>query len=246
MMRLILVLPLLTFFAPAAFAADGRCPRVSVHLPPLPSLRAEIASGEAVTIVALGSSSTEGAGGSGPEASYPARLQAVLREALPRVALQVVNAGRSGETSREMMARMERDVLALEPDLVIWQAGGNEALRGYDPQEFARLMADGLRRLGEAGIPVVLMDNQNSPRLLAAPGNRRFSEELASVAREFSVGLFPRGRIMTDWADQGLPQTAVLAADGLHHNDLGYACLAVALSGALLEAAGLTTQVAGH
>lgn len=246
MMRMILVLFLTAFVMSSAQAAGVGCPSVSVNLPPLPGLRAEVASGQDVTIVALGSSSTEGAGGSSPEASYPARLQALLRTALPRVPLRVVNAGRSGETSRDMMARMERDVVALQPDLVIWQAGGNEALNGQDPTEFTTQMEAGLQRLREAGIPAILMDNQRAPRILSAPGSVRFTEALSILARQFHVGLFPRGRVMTDWAAKGLPPTSVLAVDDLHHNDLGYACLAEALSTALLNAAGLATQIAAR
>ena len=48
------------------------------------------------------------------------------------------------------------------------------------------------------------------------------------------------------WAEAGLPAADVLSPDGLHHNDRGYACLAEALAGALLEAAGVRTVVAGR
>ena len=40
------------------------------------------------------------------------------------------------------------------------------------------------------------------------------------------------------WQAAGLPQGDVIAPDGLHHNDRGYACLAEALAAALLRSAG--------
>jgi lysophospholipase L1-like esterase len=103
--------------------------------------------------VALGSSSTEGAGASGPGATYPARLEAALRAAWPGRLVEVSNAGRSGETSAEMLARLERDVLARRPQLVVWQAGGNEALRGGSVEGFRAVMAEGLARLRRPAFP---------------------------------------------------------------------------------------------
>lgn len=246
MMRVWLGFLMLLASATSGSASVGGCPRVSVNLPPLPGLRAEIATHSPVTIVALGSSSTEGAGASRPEAAYPARLEALLRRALPGHEISVINAGRSGETTTEMLARLDRDVLAHRPDLVIWQAGANEVLKGSDPATFAAQMQVGLTRLSEAGIVVVLMDNQRSPRILQAPGSARFPEVLRSLAREWRVALFPRGRLMSAWAEAGLPAAEILSPDGLHHNDRGYACLAEALAGALLDAAGVRTVVAGR
>ena len=245
-MRVWLGLLMLLASATSGSASVGGCPRVSINLPSLPGLRAEIVANQTVTIVALGSSSTEGAGASRPEAAYPARLEALLRAALPGHEVSVVNAGRSGETTAEMLARLDRDVLAHRPDLVIWQAGANEVLKGADPAVFAAQMLDGLIRLRDAGIAVVLMDNQRSPRILQASGGARFPEILDSLARERRVALFPRGRLMAGWAEAGLPAAEVLSTDGLHHNDRGYACLAEALAGALLEAAGVRTVVAAR
>ncbi|MDB5379113.1 MAG: lipolytic enzyme family [Rubritepida sp.] len=246
MMRVWLGFLMLLASTTSGSASVGGCPRVSVNLPPLPGLRAEIAAHRPVTIVALGSSSTEGAGASRPEAAYPAQLEALLRRALPGHEINVINAGRSGETTTEMLARLDRDVLAHRPDLVIWQAGANEVLKGSDPAAFAAQMRVGLTRLGDAGVIVVLMDNQRSPRILQAPGNARFPEILRSLAREWRVALFPRGRLMSAWAETGLPAAEILSPDGLHHNDRGYACLAEALAGALLDAAGVRTVVAGR
>ncbi|WP_165585582.1 GDSL-type esterase/lipase family protein [Roseococcus sp. SYP-B2431] len=232
--------------ATSGSASMGGCPRVSLTLPPLHGLRAEIAAGRPVTIVALGSSSTEGAGASRPEAAYPALLETLLRRALPGREVSVINAGRSGETTAEMLARLDRDVLAHRPGLVVWQAGANEALKDSDPAVFAAQVQAGLGRLDAAGVAVVLMDNQRAPRILQAAGSARFPEILSRLARERRVALFPRGWLMSAWAEGGLPSAEVLSPDGLHHNDRGYACLAEALAGAVLEAVGVRTMVAGR
>ncbi len=245
-MRVGLSLVILLAFTTASLAAGGECPRVPVELPPLPALSAEIAAHRPVTIVAFGSSSTEGAGASRRDAAYPARLEALLRAALPGQAVSVVNAGRSGDTTGQMLARLDQDVLSHHPDLVIWQAGANEVLQGADPRAFAAQMREGLARLRAAGIGVVLMDNQQAPRILQAAGHARFPELLRTLAAERHLGLFPRGRVMSAWAAAGVPAAEVLSADGLHHNDRGYACLAEALAAALIEASGARTLVAGR
>jgi acyl-CoA thioesterase-1 len=217
-------------------AVASPCP---AHAPPEPVVEARLDPGRPLTIVALGSSSTEGAGASSPQASYPARLEAALRAALPGRTVRVINAGRSGQTSDEMLARIETQVVHRRPALVIWQAGGNEALKGKSPEEFARVMREGLRRLAAAGIPVVLMDNQRSPRMVGA-GGERFDAVLADLARPQGIGLFRRGA----WQAAAPDPAALNAEDGLHMNDAGYACLASALAEAILPAAGASTLMA--
>ena len=206
-------------------AAAAPCPVAGVGLPAIPSLAQAVQRGR-VTIVALGSSSTFGAGASDASRSYPPLLEARLRAAWPGVAVRVVNAGRSGETSSEMAARIGQDVLPERPDLVIWQAGGNEALRGREPAEFAAVMRVGLASL--APVPVVLMDNQRCPRLAAR--GALFDAELARLG----VPVFRRSVAMPAWGADG---QALVDADGLHLNDRGYECLAGELALALEGAA---------
>jgi hypothetical protein len=71
----------------AAQAAAGQaapdCPPAPVEAVPLPASRAALRAGRPLTVVAFGSSSTEGAGASTPDHAYPARLEALLRAALP-------------------------------------------------------------------------------------------------------------------------------------------------------------------
>jgi lysophospholipase L1-like esterase len=203
------------------------CPPILLPLSGLPGL------GDSLRIVALGSSSTEGAGASTPEMTYPARLERLLRAAWPGRRVEVINAGRSGETSGEMLARLEADVLARRPQLVVWQAGGNEALRQGSADTFRARMGEGLARLRGAGIPVVLMDNQRSPRLLAEGRGAVFDRELAGLAGP-GIALFSRAEAMRRWEAKGIGP--LNGPDGLHHSDLGYECLAGALAAAIVAA----------
>lgn len=199
-----------------------------------PALAAALRDRAPVRVVAFGSSSTAGAGATDPAHAYPARLQARLRAALG-LPITVLNQGVGGEDADDMLARIQRDAIAGHPQIVIWQVGANAAMRRMDPARFAGFVRDGVDRLRQAGIEVVLMDNQRAPRILASPDHARFDAVLADVAASTpGVTLFSRGRLMDGWAAAGLPGSALLVEDGLHHNDRGYACLADALAAALL------------
>ncbi|MBB5688876.1 lysophospholipase L1-like esterase [Roseomonas alkaliterrae] len=222
----------------AALAPPAPCPPVAMAPLPAPSFAAAVAARRAPVIVAFGSSSTAGAGATEALRSYPAVLERRLRYALG-LPVTVLNRGIGGEAAEEMAARLDRDVLAAQPDLVIWQVGGNSALRSADPERYRALVREGLERLTQAGISVVLMDNQRAPRIAARPNHRTYDAITAELARAVpGVALFSRGALMDAWARAGVPGGAVLTGDDLHHNDRGYACLAEALAAALLD--GLT------
>ncbi|SDB57763.1 SGNH/GDSL hydrolase family protein [Belnapia rosea] len=218
-------------------AAEPCPPSPTQHLA-MPATRAALAQGRKVKVIAFGSSSTEGAGASGQDRTYPAMLEAGLRAALPEARLMVLNRGRGGEDVDEMMARLEADVITLRPTLVIWQAGANAVLRGMSPEAFSAAMEDGIERLQARGIDVVLMDSQRAPRILSAPRFERFDAALRDLSAHLHVPLFSRAALMEAWAAAGTPATEMIGPDGLHHNDHGYACLAQALTHAMLDAAG--------
>lgn len=219
-------------------AACAAPPGVDEHLGPLPHLSAKIARGGPVTIVALGSSSTEGTGASHPFYSYPSRLRADLADRLPGIDVQVLNRGVGGDTTAAMMARMEPDAVAPHPDLVIWQVGSNDVLDEVDPAAVATLIHQGIVRLKAAGADVVLMDVQYAPAILDHDVYREMQETIAAAARADGVPLFRRFDIMRAWDRSGsLPMKAVLYRDNLHMNDLGYGCLARVLADDIVAAA---------
>src|SRR5215831_20045394 len=98
----------------------------------LPNTARAIRRGEALVIVAIGSSSTQGVGASDEAHTYPALLAEELRRRWPRLDVTVVNKGVGGEDAEQMLARFTRDVLPYHPQLVIWQTGSNSVLQNND------------------------------------------------------------------------------------------------------------------
>ncbi len=213
---------------PAAQAAD--CPAAPVAALRLPALSARIAAGGPVTIIALGSSSTEGIGASGPGATYPAQLEAALRRALPGLVVSIVNKGIGGQDAAEMVLRLDADALAHDPALIIWQVGTNGALRRHSPRRFAQIMGDGVDSIQATGADVLLMDSQRGAWAQSAPEREAFDRVLADLADRPGVALFRRGGLMDAWAAAGTAPESMLDSDGLHHNDRGYACLAESMA----------------
>src|SRR5262249_22027021 len=118
---------------------------------PLPRLARLIASGAPVKIVALGSSSTFGAGASTSAASYPSRLAESLGRRSPAHKIAVLTGGASGDEPGNRPARLDTAVIAEKPDLVLWQVGTNSVLRDHAVLPHATLLFEGLSRLKAAG-----------------------------------------------------------------------------------------------
>jgi lysophospholipase L1-like esterase len=223
--------------ATARASAESACPLVrDLAIPRIPHARAALAANQPIIIVAIGSSSTRGWMATDVGHSYPALLQRYLNDAVPRLSAAVINRGIGGQDAPEELARLDADVLAVRPQLVIWQAGANGALRDTSPAAFKRLMQEGIAKLKTAGVDVILMDNQRSPRLLAQPDHVALEAAMKEVAEATGVNLFARSMLMDAWAMAGAPNDDFIAPDGLHMNNLGYACLAQALGSVIATA----------
>jgi lysophospholipase L1-like esterase len=220
----------------AAASAQDCPPAGDLGIPLLPRTRNALAANQPLIIVALGSSSTRGWMATDIAHSYPALLQRELNDAFPQADFAVINRGIGGQDAPEELARLDADVLAIHPQMVIWQVGANGAVRDASPDVFKRLVAEGIDKIKAAGADVIMMDNQRSPRVMASPEHVVLERALAEIASESGVNLFSRGALMDHWAAAGAPYEDFVAADGLHMNNRGYTCLSRAL-GAVITAA---------
>ena len=100
------------------------------------------------TVVALGDSLTYGYGAS-PDNAYPGVLAKMT-------GWQVVNAGVNGNTSANVLARID-NVIALNPDLVILGVGGNDVLRRVQSGTTTANITATVQQLKAANISVILV-----------------------------------------------------------------------------------------
>jgi acyl-CoA thioesterase I len=240
---------------PVAFKADGAAPTkpapcnapadLTRFIHPLPRVAQRLAAAQPVTIVAIGSSSTAGAGASNPANCYPSRLAVELQQRFPASDIKVINRGVNGEEVQDMLARLEEQVLAEKPDLVLWQVGTNALLRSRSLESAASQINQGVKRMKMAGVDVVLIDPQFAPKVLTKADHEEMVNLIAMTAKQENVDLFPRFAVMRHWRQvEGLAFNVFLSADELHMNDWSYACLAKVLAVAIAEATARAKAIA--
>jgi lysophospholipase L1-like esterase len=182
-----------------------------------------------VLYVALGDSTVEGIGASSPAATYVSRLHARLRAVYPRAA--VANLGVGGATSADVVSgQLERAVL-LRPQLVTLSIGPNDITGRVPVQDYERHVNTIFQRLTRETTAVVvanlLPDLAVTPRFRgreAAPVvgglTLRFNEALTRAARSYGVEVVD----LYEPSRAEIPRRPELvAADGYHPSDLGYA-----------------------
>ena len=86
-------------------------------------------SDQPMTIVCLGDSVTGVYYHTGGHRAYPEMLELALKAAHPKATVKVINAGISGNTTRDGLNRLESDVLKHKPDLVTISFGLNDMVR---------------------------------------------------------------------------------------------------------------------
>ena len=193
---------------------------------------------EPITIVAIGSSSTAGAGASSPAASYPSRLAIELKERFPNQPIIMINRGANGEEIGDMIKRFDSAVAADKPDLVLWQLGTNSVIRDHMFTDHGAAIRVGLDKIRAIGADVVLIDPQFAPKVIVKSEAEHMVELIATIAKLEDIDLFRRFDVMKRWhlVDNMAFETFV-SADGLHLNDWSYACMAKGLGIAIAEAA---------
>lgn len=186
---------------------------------------------ETVTIAALGDSLTAGYGLPRDQGFVP-QLQAWLDAQGADVV--VLNAGVSGDTTAGGLSRVDW-TLSPDVDAMIVTLGGNDYLRGLDP-EMSRANIDGiLAKAADADVEVLLVG-------LTAGANygldfkQAFDRMYVDLAAKYDVPLFPTffaGLLAAAGMQDGVAE--YLQADGLHPNAEGVTTIVAALGPSVLE-----------
>mmetsp|Transcript_29332 Transcript_29332/g.57037 ORF Transcript_29332/g.57037 Transcript_29332/m.57037 type:complete len:212 (-) Transcript_29332:2744-3379(-) len=180
---------------------------------------AGIAWGQQVTIAALGDSLTQGYGLPVEEGFVP-QLEGWLNAGSHGV--RMINAGVSGDTTAGGLSRAAW-TLTPDVDAMIVALGGNDLLRGIDPDVSRANLGGILEAARDANVPVLLIGMQ-------APGNygpeykAAFDAMYPELAAEFGAFYLESffaglGGVGTDPADV----RQFMQADGIHPNAVGVA-----------------------
>jgi acyl-CoA thioesterase-1 len=165
-------------------------------------------------VVFLGNSITAG-DGVAPEATFCHRLGVAL-------GIPVRNAGVSGDTTTGALRRLDRDVLAHQPRVVVVELGVNDEVEYHRPaRETLGTLERIARRLRRKDIAVVLVYTP-----FGDFDHAIYREGLRDIARRERV------RLVEDFYEGIVP---ALTVDGLHPSPEGHALLAQRLEPILRE-----------
>jgi acyl-CoA thioesterase I len=149
-------------------------------------LAAAPAQARLLRVVALGDSLTAGYG-LPPGQAFPDILQRALKEKGWDV--EVVNAGVSGETAADGLARYDWSV-PQGVDALIVELGANDMLRGLDPAATEASLARILEKARAAHLAILLTGMRAAPNL-GPDYQKRFDAIYPDLAQRFGVALYP-------------------------------------------------------
>ena len=171
------------------------------------TIRVHAASQQTLLVVGDSLSAEYGmARGSG----WVALLAAQLSQEKPT--WQVMNASISGETTAGGLARLDALLKQHQPQLVVIELGGNDALRGFS----LRMTEDNLVRMVQACQAVkakVLLIGMQVPPNYGASYAKDFTQMFARVAKEQKTSLVP---FMLQGVADTTDPTAMFQADRIH------------------------------
>jgi acyl-CoA thioesterase-1 len=171
---------------------------------------AQVAVKAPVKIVALGDSLTAGYGLTDKDGFVP-QLQAALTA--KGVAADVQNAGVSGDTASDGLARLDWSVPQWA-DAVILELGANDMLRGISPDVTRKALDAILSQLTERHIAVLLCGMRAAPNL-GPEYVQAFERIYPDLAAKYGVPLYPF------FLDGVAADPKMTQHDGLHPNEAG-------------------------
>ena len=202
----------------------------------LPKVTDAVKGGHSLDILVVGSRSSTINTSDG--SAYPGRLQASLREKLPSVTVNLSVDLQVKKTAEEVAPGLGKLVEEKKPTLVIWQTGTVDAMRSVDPDDFRGAVDVGVAALQNAGVDVVLMNLQYSPRTETMISVPPYLDNMRVVAQQHDVPLFDRFAIMRHWNDSG-DFDLFSASHGIELAKRVHDCLGRALSKFVIDAARL-------
>ena len=195
--------------------------------------RARLASG----IAWLGDSITRGLGATNHGDSWPPILTgttvAVAGDSIPTYAMlysggklaKTVNAGISGNTTAQMLARVQTDVIAYKPSVCVELGGTNDSAKPVPVTEYAANVTGIVRALWKAGIAPVLCTVPTINSVAQRPIIVNYNAWLRRFASQQGIPLLDFYSLSVDPATGNLLQSAMGNTAGTHPGNTGNALL---------------------
>ncbi len=146
-----------------------------------PKLAAKVEAKQPVTVVCFGDSVTGVYYHTGGRRAYTAMVEIGLQQAYPETDITAINAGISGHTTVNALARIDNDVLAKKPDLVTVMFGLNDMTR-VPLEDYRANLKTIIAKCREIGAEVLLCTPNSVTTTEGRPTEKL--EEYVAVVRE--------------------------------------------------------------
>ncbi len=166
------------------------------------------------TILTFGDSLTYGVGVEESD-SYPSVLASLTQR-------EVINAGISGEVTKDGLLRFEHELDEAQPHLVILLEGGNDILRGHNLKQTKKNLAAMIQLAQQRDIQVLL---------IGVPEKKLFSKVAKiypELAKEYEL-------VLADSLISSLLRSPEYKSDPIHFNEQGYKKMAHAIYELLIK-----------
>jgi len=177
---------------------------------PSPYAKVRNLDSRGANVIAFGDSLTAGYGAQAGE-DYPSRLSALIGQ-------PVINAGVSGDTTQSALARLDADVLAKDPRIVIVGLGGNDFLNSIPIAATETNLRTIAQKIEGAGAMVVLLGFR-FPSF-----NADYEAMYERIAKDEHCLLVPR-------ITRNILNDPTLKSDAIHPNARGYQLMAERVAG---------------
>ena len=191
-----------------------------------------------LTVLALGGAATLGVPAKGEAFTYPARLEARLRSALPGVTVTVAVRAFPRQSDADLLPRLDAWLAAVKPALVIWGPGASAVARGDDLDTFNAALTEVIGKIRTAGADLVLMTLQYAPSVSRLVNLYPYRMAVIRGGDVAGVPVLDRYELMRFWSDNGfLNLDATNADERIRVSRTLYDCMAEILSEAIVDAA---------
>jgi acyl-CoA thioesterase I len=182
---------------------------------------------EPVKVVCFGDSVTGVYYHTGGRRAYTKMVEIALSRAYPTAKVTAINAGISGNTTRQGLARIDRDVLSHRPQLVTIMFGLND-LVGTKPEVYASNLVEIIRKSRAVGSEVLLCTPNSVYDSPSRPAKRLevFCDVVRKVGQEHNVPVADCYRAYQDVRKKNELDWAFLMSDAIHPNMDGHQLIA--------------------
>lgn len=195
-----------------------------ITTPSISEVTRRLASGtNHVRIACFGDSITGVYYHTGSQRAWCDMLGIALRGAYPKAKVEMINAGIGGHTTVDALGRIDQDVIAIKPDLVVVMFGMNDVTR-VDPEAFQANLDEIAERCLAAGAAVVLC-TPNSVYENPSRTNARLKDLAHRVKRVAIARNLPVVDCFKAWQDirrQDETEWMLMMSDTIHPNMNGH------------------------